>query len=63
MQVIESYGSGRPGFGGHHPLDPGDDDDASVLRAQAILKRLRRRDLYKFVEEFLVPHDQLKNDS
>ncbi len=43
-------------------MDADEDGETSVKRAQAILKRLRKRDLYKFVDELLVPQDLLAND-
>ena len=60
MQAIEYYGTNRPGFGSA-AMDADDGGETSVRNAQAILKRLRKRDLYKFVEEFLVPQDVLAN--
>lgn len=60
-QVIENYGTGRPGYGSA-AIDADEDGETSVKRAQAILKRLRKRDLYKFVDELLVPQDLLAND-
>ena len=60
LQTIEHYGSARPGFGSF-ALDADDDGCTSVASAQAIIKRLRKRDLYKFVDEFLVPQADLSN--
>lgn len=57
-QVIEHYGTNRPGFGSA-AMDADDGGETSVRKAQEILKRLRKRDLYKFVEEFLVPQEVL----
>lgn len=59
-QAIEYYGTNRPGFGSA-AIDADDEGETSVRNAQAILKRLRKRDLYKFVEEFLVPQEVLAN--
>jgi hypothetical protein len=34
-----------------------------MTKAQAIIQRLRRRDLYKFVDECIVPCDELEKDT
>ncbi|CAK0787043.1 hypothetical protein CVIRNUC_010259 [Coccomyxa viridis] len=60
LKTIEHYGAARPGFGSF-AMDADDDGSTSVRSAQAIIKRLRKRDLYKFVEEFLVPQGDLRN--
>ena len=60
VQTIEHYGAARPGFGSF-AVDADDDGSTSVRSAQAIIRRLRKRDLYKFVEEFLVPQCDLSN--
>ncbi|EIE24922.1 hypothetical protein COCSUDRAFT_14348 [Coccomyxa subellipsoidea C-169] len=39
------------------------DGESSITTAQHILQRLRRRDLYKFVDEFIVPREELDADS
>lgn len=62
VQVIEHWGNDRPGFGGED-RDEDDEGTISVRRAQAIIGRLKRRDLYKWVEEFLVPPADLTNST
>ena len=48
LRQVETWGATRAGWQ--------DDDTApAILAAQAILGRLRRRDLYKFCDEFIVP--------
>ena len=60
-QVIENWGYRGPGFGGH-AMDADEEGDTSIKAAQGILQRLRRRDLYKFVDEFTVPREELDAD-
>lgn len=43
-------------------MDADEDGETSITNAQAILQRLRRRDLYKFVDEFIVPREELDAD-
>jgi hypothetical protein len=61
LQVIENWGVARPGFGAL-AMDADEDGETSITNAQAILQRLRRRDLYKFVDEFIVPREELDAD-
>lgn len=62
MQVIENWGWVRPGFGAlAHDAD--EDGESSITKAQAILERLRKRDLYKLVDEFIVPCEDLERDT
>ncbi|KAK9918697.1 hypothetical protein WJX75_006087 [Coccomyxa subellipsoidea] len=62
IKVIENWGVARPGFGAL-AMDADEDGETSITNAQAILQRLRRRDLYKFVDEFIVPREELDADS
>ena len=60
-QAVELWGAGRPGFGGL--LGSADEGGEACMRqAQALAARLRRRDLYKIVGEFMVPADVLDAD-
>jgi hypothetical protein len=43
--------------------DADEDGASSIVKAQAILERLRKRDLYKFVDEFIVPCNELDSNS
>lgn len=43
-------------------MDADEEGDTSIKAAQGILQRLRRRDLYKFVDEFTVPREELDAD-
>lgn len=61
LQVIENWGVARPGFGAL-AMDADEDGESSIITAQHILQRLRRRDLYKFVDEFIVPREELDAD-
>lgn len=59
--MIENWNIAKPGFGGL-AKDADNDGETSMLAAQKILARLRRRDLYKFVDEFIVPREELDAD-
>ena len=60
-QVIENWNASRPGFGAL-AKDADEEGGTSIRAAQHILERLRRRDLYKFVEDFVVPREVLDSD-
>ncbi|CAL8464238.1 g3773 [Coccomyxa elongata] len=62
IKVIENWGYRGPGFGAH-AMDADEEGDTSIKTSQGILQRLRRRDLYKFVDEFTVPREELDADS
>ncbi|KAG2489102.1 hypothetical protein HYH03_012328 [Edaphochlamys debaryana] len=57
LNTIESYGKMRGRM--YAPLE--DDAAACILRAQEIVGRLRRRDLYRFAQQFTVPTDYLED--
>lgn len=48
LRQVETWGATRPGW-------QESEDAAAITRAQGLLSRLRRRDLYKFCDEFIVP--------
>lgn len=57
-QAVELWSAGKPGFGGLL-RDADEDGEGCMRQAQALVARLRRRDLYKIVGEFMVPGDIL----
>ena len=60
MQEIEKWGRGpkRRQAGLLLGAVGTDDDHAGMLEAQGIVDRLHTRQLYRYCNEFLVPHDQ-----
>ncbi|KAL4422624.1 hypothetical protein ABPG75_008821 [Micractinium tetrahymenae] len=46
-----------------HLLSVEEEDEAELRRSQAIIARLRRRELYKYVTDALIPQDALQSDN
>ncbi|KAK9811442.1 hypothetical protein WJX72_003973 [[Myrmecia] bisecta] len=56
LRSLENWDMTHPGFGLGQ-----DDDERPILEAQAIIKRMRRRQLYKYCSEIVVPKEAVKN--
>ncbi|PRW20466.1 lysine--tRNA ligase isoform X2 isoform A [Chlorella sorokiniana] len=56
IDVIENFDLFR------RQLSASEDDEAAIARAQAIVARLRRRELYKYVTDALIPQELLEAD-
>lgn len=55
LRQIEHYGTFNPGW------QLSDEDDSHILKAQAILRRLRNRDLYKVCGEWVIRPEDVPN--
>ena len=53
LKRIEYFGAFTPDW------QASDVDDSHILQAQAVLRRLRCRDLYKYCGEFVIPNEDI----